>query len=165
MSTKIATQAPAQTSQNRGSGQRGRRGNRGRGAAARGGRGGGGGKQSVHAKPAIVNEEKAIEEITNGVSNADLNAPAVAESETDETVCFICAEPIKYYSVAVCNHRTCHVCALRLRALYKKLDCTFCKVAPSFRTLYRSSSSYLLGTSSICHIHGCPRSFMVVVYS
>ncbi|TFL07380.1 hypothetical protein BDV98DRAFT_578801 [Pterulicium gracile] len=42
-------------------------------------------------------------------------------------ICFICAEPIKYYAVPQCNHRTCHVCSLRLRALYKKLDCTFCK--------------------------------------
>ncbi|KAG7442494.1 uncharacterized protein BT62DRAFT_905989 [Guyanagaster necrorhizus] len=45
----------------------------------------------------------------------------------DDAVCWICAEPVKYYSVSQCNHRTCHVCALRLRALYKKNDCTFCK--------------------------------------
>jgi hypothetical protein len=43
-------------------------------------------------------------------------------------VCWICAEPVKYYSLSECNHRTCHVCALRLRALYRKTDCTFCKV-------------------------------------
>ncbi|THH20877.1 hypothetical protein EW146_g532 [Bondarzewia mesenterica] len=48
--------------------------------------------------------------------------------EVDEnSVCWICAEPVKYYSVSQCNHRTCHVCALRLRALYKRMDCTFCK--------------------------------------
>ncbi|KAH7107659.1 hypothetical protein BKA62DRAFT_684056 [Auriculariales sp. MPI-PUGE-AT-0066] len=45
----------------------------------------------------------------------------------DATTCFICAEPVKYYAVSQCNHRTCHVCALRLRALYKKRECTFCK--------------------------------------
>ncbi|ETW86280.1 hypothetical protein HETIRDRAFT_310568 [Heterobasidion irregulare TC 32-1] len=45
----------------------------------------------------------------------------------DSLICWICAEPVKYYSVSECNHRTCHVCVLRLRALYKKLDCTFCK--------------------------------------
>lgn len=50
------------------------------------------------------------------------------EASEDTDVCWICAEPVKYYSVSECNHRTCHVCALRLRALYKKLDCTFCKV-------------------------------------
>jgi Zinc finger, C3HC4 type (RING finger) len=53
--------------------------------------------------------------------------PQLDESQ-DQDLCWICAEPIKYYAVSECNHRTCHVCALRLRALYKKLDCTFCKV-------------------------------------
>lgn len=47
----------------------------------------------------------------------------------DADLCFICAEPVKYFSVTECNHRTCHVCALRLRALWKRLDCTFCKVS------------------------------------
>ena len=50
------------------------------------------------------------------------------DASQDQDLCWICAEPIKYYAVSECNHRTCHVCALRLRALYKKLDCTFCKV-------------------------------------
>ena len=55
---------------------------------------------------------------------------AAPKSETggDSDVCWICAEPVKYYSISECNHRTCHVCAIRLRALYKKTDCTFCKV-------------------------------------
>ncbi|KAJ7229444.1 hypothetical protein C8J57DRAFT_191179, partial [Mycena rebaudengoi] len=44
-------------------------------------------------------------------------------------ICWICAEVIKYYAVSKCNHRTCHVCSLRLRALYKKNDCTFCENA------------------------------------
>src|ERR1700722_2611109 len=48
--------------------------------------------------------------------------------DVDGDLCFICAEPIKCHSVASCNHRTCHICALRLRALYNKFDCTFCKV-------------------------------------
>src|SRR5260221_10989431 len=50
------------------------------------------------------------------------------DASQEQDLCWICAEPIKYYAVSECNHRTCHVCALRLRALYKKLDCTFCKV-------------------------------------
>jgi hypothetical protein len=53
--------------------------------------------------------------------------PQQDESQ-DQDLCWICAEPIRYYAVSECNHRTCHVCAIRLRALYKKLDCTFCKV-------------------------------------
>lgn len=44
-------------------------------------------------------------------------------------ICFICAEgPVEYWSVGECNHRTCHTCSIRLRALYKKNECTFCKV-------------------------------------
>lgn len=31
------------------------------------------------------------------------------------------------YSVPPCNHRVCHICSLRLRALWKKRECTFCK--------------------------------------
>ena len=51
-----------------------------------------------------------------------------AQEDDSQDICWICAELVKYYAVSECNHRTCHVCALRLRALYKKLDCTFCKV-------------------------------------
>ena len=54
-------------------------------------------------------------------------ASAVTSSETTD-LCWICAEPVKYYALSECNHKTCHVCALRLRALYKKVECTFCKV-------------------------------------
>lgn len=56
---------------------------------------------------------------TNGTS---------AEVDAEEELCFICAEPVKYYALGPCSHRTCHVCAIRLRALYKKNRCTFCQV-------------------------------------
>ena len=66
------------------------------------------------------------------VASAVVTPAKIAEEETpEEDVCWICAEPVKYFCVSQCNHRTCHVCALRLRALYKKTDCTFCKVALS----------------------------------
>lgn len=59
-------------------------------------------------------------------------AKAAAESgeagDGDDATCFICAEPVQYWSVGSCNHRTCHTCSIRLRALYKKHECTFCKV-------------------------------------
>ncbi|KAF8077552.1 hypothetical protein FPV67DRAFT_40 [Lyophyllum atratum] len=74
------------------------------------------GKAPVNA-PAEVSQEK--QQVTEA-------APA-ADGSDDPDVCWICAEPVKYYSVSECNHRTCHVCALRLRALYKRTDCTFCK--------------------------------------
>jgi len=50
-----------------------------------------------------------------------------AETAEDIPTCWICAEPVKFWGLSQCNHRTCHVCALRLRALYKRMDCTFCK--------------------------------------
>lgn len=31
------------------------------------------------------------------------------------------------YSVPPCNHRVCHICSMRLRALWKRRECTFCK--------------------------------------
>lgn len=86
----------------------------------RGGHRGGGGK-SRGRKDAAPNESLPTQSTPNEV----VSAP---EATDDAVVCWICAEPVKYYSVSACNHRTCHVCALRLRALYKKLDCAFCKV-------------------------------------
>lgn len=54
--------------------------------------------------------------------------PEVDIAPIESDLCLICAEPVKFYAFSECNHRTCHVCALRLRALYKKENCTFCKV-------------------------------------
>lgn len=54
---------------------------------------------------------------------------ATEDLDAGDASCWICAEPVKYYSVSKCDHRTCHICALRLRALYKKFECTFCKVS------------------------------------
>ncbi|KZV79126.1 hypothetical protein EXIGLDRAFT_480994 [Exidia glandulosa HHB12029] len=64
--------------------------------------------------------------VTSAASTAD-DAQSVDSSATP--TCWICAEPVKYYALSECNHRTCHVCCLRLRALYKKRECTFCKAA------------------------------------
>ncbi len=51
------------------------------------------------------------------------------EQEGEGELCFICASPVVYHSVAPCNHRTCHICALRLRALYKNTACAHCRVS------------------------------------
>lgn len=48
-------------------------------------------------------------------------------ADGEAEVCFICASPISHHSVAPCNHRTCHICALRLRALYKTKACAHCR--------------------------------------
>ncbi|CCA67505.1 hypothetical protein PIIN_01334 [Serendipita indica DSM 11827] len=53
------------------------------------------------------------------------------EEEEDSHMCHICAESMerKSYAVSECNHRTCNICAIRLRALYKKTECTYCKAS------------------------------------
>ncbi|KDQ16304.1 hypothetical protein BOTBODRAFT_31004 [Botryobasidium botryosum FD-172 SS1] len=64
------------------------------------------------------------------VDTPTIKAPQKAEAtepEEEGELCVICAEPVKFYAVSQCNHRVCHVCSLRLRALYKNLDCTLCK--------------------------------------
>ena len=50
------------------------------------------------------------------------------EDDVEAEVCFICASKVEHNSVAPCNHRTCHICALRLRALYKTRACAHCRV-------------------------------------
>lgn len=62
------------------------------------------------------------------LSAANMDDGAAGATSTETNICWLCAEPVKYYSLSECNHRTCHVCAVRLRALYKKMACTFCKV-------------------------------------
>ncbi|KAF9260823.1 hypothetical protein L218DRAFT_1002324 [Marasmius fiardii PR-910] len=114
------------TKQSRG-GRGGRGGNRGRG---RGGSRGGSRGAGIPSKKREENVESVLSAVPADLSS-ETKGPANVDAEreeVEEAVCWICAEPVKYYSVSACNHRTCHVCALRLRALYKKRDCTFCKV-------------------------------------
>ncbi|PLW12656.1 hypothetical protein PCANC_22134 [Puccinia coronata f. sp. avenae] len=47
-------------------------------------------------------------------------------ADSGET-CLICAESIKYFALGSCSHRTCHICSIRMRALYKKRECALCK--------------------------------------
>ncbi len=54
------------------------------------------------------------------------------EDDVETEVCFICASPVIHNSVAPCNHRTCHICALRLRALYKTRACAHCRTEAKF---------------------------------
>ncbi|PWN53284.1 hypothetical protein IE53DRAFT_190151 [Violaceomyces palustris] len=66
-------------------------------------------------------------------------AEQATEPPPEADLCFICADPVKLYSVAPCDHKTCHICAVRLRALYKKKDCTFCKT-PIESLIFTSSA-------------------------
>lgn len=60
---------------------------------------------------------------------------AATDDADDGEVCFICASKVEHTSVSPCNHRTCHICALRLRALYKSKGCAHCRVCLSFSLL------------------------------
>lgn len=59
-------------------------------------------------------------------------AAAADEEDDDAGVCFICANPVAHHSIAPCNHATCHICGLRMRALYKTKDCAHCRTPAPF---------------------------------
>lgn len=61
------------------------------------------------------------------VQGESKGAESALDDDADVEVCFICASPVSHNSVAPCNHRTCHICALRLRALYKTKACAHCR--------------------------------------
>ncbi|KAI9809697.1 MAG: hypothetical protein M1825_000129 [Sarcosagium campestre] len=64
--------------------------------------------------------------------NGDSNSAGDAETDDGNEVCFICASTVEHYAVSPCNHRTCHICALRLRALYKTKACAHCRSVTDF---------------------------------
>lgn len=70
---------------------------------------------------------KDAENNTTGEQQQDGAGTGADEDEAEAEVCFICASPVAHQSVAPCNHRTCHICALRLRALYKTKACAHCR--------------------------------------
>ncbi|KAF2098683.1 hypothetical protein NA57DRAFT_56330 [Rhizodiscina lignyota] len=135
---------------NSGQGERGRsRGGRGRG----GGRSRGGfehdyrGREAAHTRPSggpgrqfggQLTEQSAN---TNGrglLKGQGVSGEAPAEEDVDAEVCFICASPVVHNAISPCNHRTCHICALRLRALYKTKACAHC----------RTNADYVIFTDS-----------------
>ncbi|ETI28774.1 hypothetical protein G647_01225 [Cladophialophora carrionii CBS 160.54] len=73
---------------------------------------------------------------TEGDSKDPRSGQNVAEAEVvateEQELCFICASPIEHISVAPCNHQTCHICSLRLRALYKTRACAHCRTEAPF---------------------------------
>lgn len=98
---------------------------RGRGGRGRGGAGGA--HQSTDSRDQSTTEQqiqakgKSLALVPQGEDGEDVEAE----------VCFICASPVVHQSVAPCNHRTCHICSLRLRALYKTKTCAHCRVCLS----------------------------------
>ncbi|TKY88133.1 hypothetical protein EX895_002843 [Sporisorium graminicola] len=118
-----------------------------------------GGRSNNHSRPPRPQKNSGKDKTAAPGSNDQATTPsnAVASQPQDNAVegtedddddelppegelCFICADPIKLTSVAPCDHRTCHICALRLRVLYKKDECTFCKTTID-RLIFTSSST------------------------
>lgn len=96
---------------------------RGRGGKASGDRNqqkSGGGSQTNEAQPAAT--------ATVGTKQV----AAATDDADDGEICFICASAVEHTSVSPCNHRTCHICALRLRALYKNKGCAHCRTESAF---------------------------------
>ncbi|KAI9328314.1 hypothetical protein DFJ73DRAFT_861853 [Zopfochytrium polystomum] len=58
---------------------------------------------------------------------AAVKAAQEADNSTEMDACLICADPITYRAFGECNHPVCHLCSLRLRALFKDQNCSFCK--------------------------------------
>ncbi|OBW64177.1 MAG: hypothetical protein AUREO_057560 [Aureobasidium pullulans] len=96
---------------------------RGRGGRGRGGAGG------AHA-PTDSRDQPTTEQQIQAKGKALALVPQGEDGEDVEAeVCFICASPVVHQSVAPCNHRTCHICSLRLRALYKTKTCAHCRTS------------------------------------
>ncbi|KAF7725821.1 hypothetical protein EC973_009244 [Apophysomyces ossiformis] len=76
-------------------------------------------KSKTESKSTNVNKEPKVTKQAATQNNE--------EEDEDAELCFICTEPIVTYAVSACDHRTCHLCALRLRSLYKTRNCAYCK--------------------------------------
>lgn len=66
----------------------------------------------------------------DGQARLALSKPSLQPSNTEDAdaeVCFICASPVQHTAVAPCNHRSCHICSIRMRALYKTKACAHCR--------------------------------------
>ncbi|RYP61281.1 hypothetical protein DL769_007777 [Monosporascus sp. CRB-8-3] len=83
---------------------------------------------AVLPQPADVSPETQLK--TAGVQEA--TTAAAEDDDVEAEVCFICASPVVHQAVTPCNHRTCHICALRMRALYKNKECAHCRTAAPY---------------------------------
>lgn len=100
---------------------------RGGKSRGRGGRGSGGrDKQRNQDGPEAPETQPTPKVATATVGTKEV--PAATDDADDGEICFICASTVEHTSVSPCNHRTCHICALRLRALYKNRGCAHCRV-------------------------------------
>ena len=114
----------------RGRGIRGTRGHRG----SRGSRGITASSQSrtTNTQPSAnhLGRQALPATLAAPVSLPTVTTPATAKKDDtiEAEICFICASDVVYQCLTPCNHRTCHICGLRMRALYKNNDCAHCRV-------------------------------------
>ncbi|KAK4869003.1 hypothetical protein LT330_006612 [Penicillium expansum] len=96
-----------------------------------GGRGGGGdaGRQARNTDQSNNHDTQPSKATTPATKKP---VEAATDDADDGEVCFICASAVEHTSVSPCNHRTCHICALRLRALYKNKACAHCRTESNF---------------------------------
>lgn len=118
------------SSQARGAAAQPRPNSRGTGRGSHGGRGSkrpgkGRGDGSAQSRGDKFNKE--LMDKMPSTTSEDGDA-AENEFEDDENLCFICASNMIHVSVSTCSHRTCHLCSLRMRALYKSKACLHCRV-------------------------------------
>ncbi|KAI9796300.1 MAG: hypothetical protein M1833_006385 [Piccolia ochrophora] len=116
-------------------GRRGR-GPRGRGSSVRGG----GNPRNTTSPPVPPVPPPPDDGGTgkSGVSPAE--DPHSMPDDVEADICFICASSVEHNAVSPCNHRTCHICALRLRALYKTKACAHCRTNADFVTFTDDAS-------------------------
>ena len=84
-----------------------------------------GGRGRSHGQHPETRPATQAENMPTPADDVDDDQMTVAISE----VCIICASPVVYTAVSPCNHQTCHICSLRLRALYKTKACAHCRVS------------------------------------
>ncbi|KAF1998060.1 hypothetical protein P154DRAFT_524370 [Amniculicola lignicola CBS 123094] len=101
--------------------------NRG-GRGARGGRDGNRGEDTSEQGAGKAPVRQAAPLKTEGFEAPARPIPATKEEAEEGEVCFICASTVQHTAVAPCNHRTCHICSLRMRALYKNKTCAHCRI-------------------------------------
>ena len=138
--------------------QRGKARGRGGHSSRGGGRSGSKAHGAQTRAPATSNDVVAVTDAASNASTATSTqvaaakaaaaAAAAAASQTDDDdeaeICFICAEPVRLFSLPPCNHRVCHICSMRLRALWKKRECTFCK-AEATRVIFTANATKAFG--------------------
>lgn len=105
-----------------------RGGRRGRGFGRRGGEGGRGRGSRGRGRGAdVLDPDPSCTLQTPRKALNVSGSPKEGDGDAEESVCFICANPVVYHSIAPCGHSTCHICSLRMRALYGVKTCAHCR--------------------------------------